>query len=981
MSPRDASSGDRAPNPAAAPNSFAEVWESYAEAWGPLRQALEQAAVAHEIALGEMESDGSVELGEGGRVPAGERGQARYRARVAAEVLDPLRAVLSGAGMATELETALHAANERARSSLPEQDPAASRHHERVVLPGQRRAFRVSQRRRAQWVGHVERAWHEWVCVVLASAPDGTAGEAGPGPDGPGAAHRAAGASLQTALASLGEQIGQVSGSASEEMHAPSGILRAAVIGVGRLVRERLAGEGPGQRDAELADQWDSWAEESAVRLALYREFLDLRSKIDALRGRLASEWRASASGVEAVLDEFAGELAAGRERAHVLGDRTGSGLGVAPLLDALEDERRTTTGALQRVADTLPAPANLLAELTDDVEGAIVSLGAAADGLPEALTVHDVPDSGDRLRKPGDSRTVQVREAALQAFDTLRIERIRVAPSVIEEAMQRIRADIAQLCEVSEYGYRAAIAELSEGSDSESGEHVGPVTAALSRAEARAREARLALREAVGRTEARLNQEVTAGFHQLVQRVLADRLTAGYLDARSYLATEVAEDLDRWRGRAADVGRRASGGLRAARSRLQPLAGILGIATEPPTDAAGRTLAMADEVVRSLPVVYRRLFAFEPLTDHRLLAGRDQTLADVSAVWERREQDDCHSLLVVAQPGSGITSFLNIAADRLSAAAGLSAAHSPCVRGAFQERIREEADLVAQLVGWLGVVGTDDLEGLAKVVLGAPAGAVPRIVVLEGLEHLHLRVPGGARLFERFLTLMSHTESRIFWIVGLSSSAWQLIERRSPAFAGDVERMVLEDLAVGDLREAILARHRLSGLPLRFAEPQRRQDVLRRRARQLRGSSRQQQLIEADYFQRLHRASLGSIRMAMFQWLRSADFDTIEGSLLVRPFETLTPFMQVLDLSQSFALKALLDHGTLTVGEYCEIARNPERDNFHLFRSMVELHVIEVAGGGSAAEQGSGASASYRIRPLMTGAVAAHLRSLNILH
>ena len=340
----------------------------------------------------------------------------------------------------------------------------------------------------------------------------------------------------------------------------------------------------------------------------------------------------------------------------------------------------------------------------------------------------------------------------------------------------------------------------------------------------------------------------------------------------------------------------------------------------------------------------------------------------------------DCRSVLVVAAPGSGITSFLNVAADRLLAAGRAAGAVSPGVRGAFRERIGEQRDLVALLGGWLGVAGADDLDGLADLAMEAPPGKLPRVVVLEGLEHLHIRVRGGAAPFESFLTFMSRTETRIFWVAGLPSPAWQLMEKRSRPFVGDVKRMVLGELGVDDLREAILARHRLSGLPLRFAEPRRRQDVLRRRARRLRGASRQRQLVEADYFQRLHKASLGSVRMAMFHWLRSADFDAIEGSLLVKPLEALAPFMSALDLSQSFALKALLDHGTLTVDEHSAVSRTVQGDSYHLFRSLVDLHVVET-GGGAGPPEGSGTAARYRIRPLMTGAVAAHLRSLNILH
>ena len=982
MSPRFAFLGDRTPDPAPVPDSFAEAWTDYAEAWAPVRRAMEQAAAAHEAALGELEFSRQVEPGKEGLPWAGQRARTRYRAKVAAEVLGPVHAALSGLGMATQLEAALHAAADGVRASLPELEAAEERRVERTLLAVQRRAFRASQRRRARWLGRLERAWHDWVSVLLLPPPERTAANEGSGSNGLKGVHVEAAGALQETLAALTGQIEETIHGSEDSTSAVQRIWRASADAVGRLGGNRSAGSPDGRRGAELARRWEARADETTARLALYREFLELRSEVDALQSRAVHGWRRHASAVEAVLDRFSAELDAGRQRALSLGDASGDQAGVAALLDGLRAEKERTARALQQVANALPAPDTLLENLTEDVEEAIRSLLAAAADIPEEFTVHDVPESGDRHRRPGgDARTVRLREATLQAFDALRIERIRAAPSVTGQAMDGIGVGVAQLCEVAAYGYEAAIAEVSEGMGGSAREQVGPVTAALSRAEERLREERLALSDAIDRAGDRLNREVRAGFHQLVRRVLADRLKAGYLDARSYLAEEVAEDLDRWRGRAANMRRSVTRGLQAGRRLLAPMVSVLGISRQAPADTAGRAVAIADEVVERLPVVYRRLFAFEPVTDPRLLAGREDALAGVSAAWERREAGDHRSLLVVAAPGAGITSFLNIASHRLAVAARHSETASPGVRGVFLERVREESNLAALLGGWLGIAGAGDLEELAGSVLEAPADALPPAVVLEGLEHLHMRVEGGAALFKRFMTFMSRTESRVFWVVGMYSSAWQLVEKRSASFAADLERMVLEELSSGDLREAILARHRLSGLPLRFAAPQRRQDILRRRARQLRGNTRQQQLIESDYFQRLHRTSMGSIRTAMFHWLRSADFETIEGSLLVKPLESRTPLMSGIDLSQSFALKALLDHGTLTVREYCEIARAPEREGFHLLRSLVDLHVIEATGVGSAADSGTGAPSRYRLRPLMTGAVAAHLRSLNILH
>ena len=221
-----------------------------------------------------------------------------------------------------------------------------------------------------------------------------------------------------------------------------------------------------------------------------------------------------------------------------------------------------------------------------------------------------------------------------------------------------------------------------------------------------------------------------------------------------------------------------------------------------------------------------------------------------------------------------------------------------------------------------------------------------------------------------------------------MSSSAWQLAEKRCPASLADIEQVPLRGLRATELRQAVLARHRLSGLPLHYLEPRTGRNLLRTRRRGLRGSQKHQQLIETDYFQKLHRASLGSIRLALFHWLRSADFGTVEGSLRVRPLEPLEPFAGPLDIDQSFALKAILDHGTLTVDEYSEVVRVPVPRSRHMFHALSDLRVIETApvpadgveaAGAPAGSDGSGAR--YRVRPLVNGAVVAHLKSLNIAH
>ena len=351
-------------------------------------------------------------------------------------------------------------------------------------------------------------------------------------------------------------------------------------------------------------------------------------------------------------------------------------------------------------------------------------------------------------------------------------------------------------------------------------------------------------------------------------RRVTADRLAVGYLEARSYLIARIIQGWKRWRPR-----------LDEQRCDCEPDCGRGTIARDCSRDTSAsapqslpsraesdeRTLDSAHDFLLTLPAVYRRLFAFEPVTDPRLLAGREDALAAVEAAWTRRAAGRGRSLIVIASPGVGITSFLNVVADRLSEG------EKPGVRCTFPERVREESRLAGCLATWLGLEEAHDLDALADRVLNARPEALPRFAILERAEHLHMRTPGGSELFERQLTFMSRTESKVFWVVAMTSSAWQLVDKRAPDFAHDLERVTLDELSPEQFRQAILARHRLSGLPMRYAESRDGRAVLRRRTRQLRGTDKHARLIEADYFQRLHRASLGSIRLALFHWLRSA--------------------------------------------------------------------------------------------------------------
>ena len=505
---------------AAVHEPFADVWRRYeTEVWLPTRRVLEEAAAAHKRALAAMAVDGGQEASQA---------LAQYRDAVSDDVIEPLRAALSGRAAATSLEESLAAAAAGARASAAELPamlqvrasrspvarvsgsgtiraikraaarvlgPLVSRgrvrrvpiarlarqHLDQVVLRAQANAFRRSQHDRAEWLGRLERAWADWAAAVL--QPALPADESVPSADSvaeePPAAvtptHRAAGVRLQSELQALIDEVERIAGSAgSVDFGQLEESLAASVAVAGTFAADPPSSRpGPG-RQRELAVQWDAWAEGAAARLELYRGLVAMRRDVEGILGELRGDWSRAVRKADAVLAEVAAELGRSRERAagrSAEGDSAAAQEGPAAdgqdLAAILETERQRTDAALEHLGGALPEPAAVFETLTATVEEAIHGLDEVRERMPGALALHDIPAPGDPPRKPTENpRTVRLREAFLHAFDLLRRERMRAAPSAIREAMHRVRSEVAELQEVSGYGYEAAVAEAKDRRD-----------------------------------------------------------------------------------------------------------------------------------------------------------------------------------------------------------------------------------------------------------------------------------------------------------------------------------------------------------------------------------------------------------------------------------------------------------------------------------------------------------------------------------
>jgi hypothetical protein len=872
----------------------------------------------------------------------------------------------------------------------------ALRHLAHHVIPLYDRAASDSVRSWAEWTGRLERAcatWSEAALPTLMEADAAVVPAADDEPSGEGGDQDAEWGSLRSAAEALDEALGAlVVGHPDAELRSRTeALMKRAHVALDSDLRAAgsfvlqpeipIIGAHPLSELDRTRATLAGWDEQIASRLTLYRSLLALAVGGAAVRERLGRRMEEVALEPLEVLNTCRDDL--GRLAAEA---RARSGASDAGRFEKLREQGNEVVA---KVLDAFPDPDVVSTELESIVGDTVDALQGIVRQSPERLVLHRLDSRTPTTLRVAETRQISFQELARQSLDAVRIERVRGATLGLGSALVPIEAAVGELPDVIQFAFDACRDELA----SEPAQDDATSRAALLAAEALERAAGVLgqtpdrVRSAIVAVDSRVAEELARGGLSLLDRVDAGRVQSQFLRAQSRFGDALLRLEARFGPTMDRLGRRARlFRIRTARfgtrfsRRTMALLGKDGGAPAAQSERTVRAFARGDSGPGHVPLVYQRLFSLAPVTDATFLTGRAVELADVQQRWRRWGEEDGVPVIVRGYPGSGVTSFIRVVANTL----GEDGAQ--VVRHEVEDRIRSEAELVALLATLLDLEPTETLGEFARTVLRIPKGhKLPDVVALDGLEHLYLRVPGGTDVLERFLTFMSETEPRIFWLGGVTQPAWNLIAKAEPTAVFQVEDFELRALSVERLGETILQRHRRSGLRLRFVEPSEGRALLKRRLRRLRGTDAHQRVLQEDFFAQLHRVSLGNLKLALFHWMLAADFEQTEGEVVMQPLRKPDfGVLDALDPTQNFTLKALLEHRTLTLDEHHSVFRVSRQESYQIFESLQNGRLIERIDAVVASQPDDSeinATSRYRIRPLLVGAVTGHLRTLNIVH
>ena len=302
------------------------------------------------------------------------------------------------------------------------------------------------------------------------------------------------------------------------------------------------------------------------------------------------------------------------------------------------------------------------------------------------------------------------------------------------------------------------------------------------------------------------------------------------------------------------------------------------------------------------LPALYRLLFRLTPVEDRRFLVGRNQELAGLEQALGEWMMGRFAACLLIGARGSGKSSLLSCAVRDIFTG-------QPWIRGEFHERILTPAKLDVFLRKLLNLREDADLEAAFR--------AERRVLILEEAERTYLRRVGGFAAAHYLADLIHRTASTTLWIIVMNDRSFRVLDAGTQLHRVFSHRINAMNVSRTDLENAILERHRLSGLRLEFAAPEVSDPRVNRAKRWLGLEESSQKL----FFDSLFQQSEGIFRSAFQLWLSS--IERVEGETLKirQPLDpAFSRFRSELAQEDKFTLLIIQEHGSMDPHELAEV-------------------------------------------------------------
>ena len=309
--------------------------------------------------------------------------------------------------------------------------------------------------------------------------------------------------------------------------------------------------------------------------------------------------------------------------------------------------------------------------------------------------------------------------------------------------------------------------------------------------------------------------------------------------------------------------------------------------------------LSSANSSLEKLPYIYRRLFQLSPLENDRLYIPRELEESQLQMAYNSWLNGGYAPVIVSAEKGGGITSFLNIALKKLEN-------ENTIKRLSIQSSVCNQSDLL-RILG--DVFLPEKFLGIEELVKYLNNEENRQIVVIENLQHIYLRSVKGFNCLKILTNIISKTSKNIFWIASSTLYANDFLNRTIRLNDIFGYHIFLKQLQSNQIIEIIKKRNSISGYSIEYeyeVEKQRRKDFEKLTYDQ------KQTLLEKEFFNSMNKFAQSNISLALLFWLRSIKEIQERKVCINSDFEISSSILNSLATEKVFVLQSLILHDGL---------------------------------------------------------------------
>jgi len=363
-----------------------------------------------------------------------------------------------------------------------------------------------------------------------------------------------------------------------------------------------------------------------------------------------------------------------------------------------------------------------------------------------------------------------------------------------------------------------------------------------------------------------------------------------------------------------------------------------------------------SQRALQKLPFVYQRLYKLQPTDEERFFVNREAELSLLQQSYANWMKDRFITTAVIAEKGSGTTSLINIFLKSI-------ADETQVFRHTLNEKVyttEHYMQLMRHITGIDEACSQDELIGKLNNL------KANRIVVLENLQHMFLKMVGGFDCLKLFFELISHTSKKVMWVCAFTPNSWKYLEKTISVSNYFIDEIFLEKFSDVALREIIYKRNKLSGYRLEFIADD---ETISNKSYQKLNEEQKLQFAEKRYFANLSRIANGNVSLAQLFWLRSTAKVDEQCIYIGNPGALDFSFVKNLDGNSLFALQALIIHDGLKLEDFARVMNQPLSVSRNLLIPMLEKGLLIKPGQ------------KFNINPIIYRHVSAFLASRNFIH